>query len=239
MTQMPPDPVTPLTESEAFEAARALARPLGEQLARYAAWHCQLEPAEAEAYQALVDRVSAFDWSSAAPTVGTALSEFLLPDSTGRLVGLRTLMSKGPVVVSFNRGHWCNFCRLELAALGQAAATIADRGARIVSITPERAPFANALKRDLDLPFPVLCDVDLGYALENGLVMPLGMRLREMFLQCGLDLEVFQGHAGWFVPVPATFVLRPDGKITAAFVDPDFRHRMPIEDILDALEHTT
>jgi hypothetical protein len=37
------------------------------------------------------------------------------------------------------------------------------------------------------------------------------------------------------LPIPATVVLGTDGKIKARFVDPDFRRRMNIADILDAL----
>ena len=35
--------------------------------------------------------------------------------------------------------------------------------------------------------------------------------------------------------IPATVVIGTDGRVKARFVDPDFRHRMAIEDILRAL----
>jgi len=37
------------------------------------------------------------------------------------------------------------------------------------------------------------------------------------------------------LPIPATLVVGKDGRVKARFVDPDFRHRMGIEDILSAL----
>jgi peroxiredoxin len=37
------------------------------------------------------------------------------------------------------------------------------------------------------------------------------------------------------VPLPATFVVGRDGRIVARFVDPDFRRRMEIEEILKAI----
>ena len=36
-------------------------------------------------------------------------------------------------------------------------------------------------------------------------------------------------------PVPATFVVGGDGRVKARFVDPDYRKRMTIEDLLAAL----
>ena len=38
------------------------------------------------------------------------------------------------------------------------------------------------------------------------------------------------------LPIPATFIVATDGRITARFVDPDYRKRMAIEDMLDALK---
>ncbi len=227
--------IDPQSEAEAFERARGLGLPLANQLASYAEWTRLLEPAEADAYDALVAHLSAFDWAEAAPQIGTQLPDFVLPDSSGRLVALRTLTADGPLVVSFNRGHWCNYCRLELNALEVATPSITELGARVVSITPDRGPYAKTLKTGLGLSFPVLCDIDLGYALETGLLMPMGDTLRELFLACGLDLAVSQGHAGWFVPVPATFVVDRDARIVDSFIDPEFRRRMAVEDVLGAL----
>jgi peroxiredoxin len=46
----------------------------------------------------------------------------------------------------------------------------------------------------------------------------------------------FHGNDGWVLPIPATFVIGRDGMVKARFVDPDFRHRMAIEDLLAALK---
>jgi peroxiredoxin len=40
------------------------------------------------------------------------------------------------------------------------------------------------------------------------------------------------------LPIPATFVIGRDGIVKARFVDPDFRRRMAIEDLLAALKDT-
>jgi hypothetical protein len=38
------------------------------------------------------------------------------------------------------------------------------------------------------------------------------------------------------LPIPATFVVGRDGMVKARFVNPDFRRRMAIEDLLAALK---
>ena len=86
-----------------------------------------------------------------------------------------------------------------------------------------------------DIPFKVLTDLDLAYAFSLGLVFWVGEEIKDAYLKFGIDLAQFQGHGGWLLPIPATLVVGSDGRVKARFVDPDFRHRMGMETILDAL----
>ena len=51
----------------------------------------------------------------------------------------------------------------------------------------------------------------------------------------GRDLPAYQGNDGWVLPIPATFVVGRDARVVARFIDPDYRHRMAVEDLLAAL----
>jgi peroxiredoxin len=50
------------------------------------------------------------------------------------------------------------------------------------------------------------------------------------------DLSDFHRNEGWVLPIPATFVVGRDGLVKARFVDPDFRKRMEIDDLIAALK---
>ena len=80
-----------------------------------------------------------------------------------------------------------------------------------------------------------LSDMDNSYALELGLAVWVGHEVIEIYRSIGWDLPQFQGNDMWFVPVPATFVIEDDRRIIARHVDPDFRRRMEIDEILSAL----
>jgi peroxiredoxin len=97
---------------------------------------------------------------------------------------------------------------------------------------PETAKYAKVLQQTRGLPFRVLTDLDLAYALSLGLVFWVGDKIRQSYRQFG---KQFQGHGGWLLPIPATLVVGREGRVRARFVDPDFRHRMAIEDIPRAL----
>jgi peroxiredoxin len=46
----------------------------------------------------------------------------------------------------------------------------------------------------------------------------------------------YQGNDAWVMPIPATFVIAQDGLVKARFIDPDYRNRMTIEDLLAAIK---
>ncbi len=221
--------------AEAFTKADALDAPLEARLKAYLADSRRILPDLEATYDQLVKRLKASDADLLVPAVGERLPDFLMTDSEGHLVELSALLRKGPLVISFNRGPWCDYCGLELHALSRAYTEIVADGGEVVSIVPETGLYARALRESRGLPFRVLTDLDLAYAFSLGLVFWVGDKIKAAYRQFGIDLERFQGHGGWLLPIPATIVVGKDGRIKARFVDPDFRHRMAIEDILAAL----
>ena len=221
--------------AKAFERADRLDAPLQRRLDLYLAESRRLLPDLEETYDQLVARIAANGADKLVPAVGEVVPNFLMTDSQGHLVDLASLLAKGPLVISFNRGPWCDYCGLELHALARAYPDIVAAGGEVISIVPETAQYAQKLQEARGLPFRVLTDLDLAYALSLGLVFWVGDKIKDMYREFGIDLARFQGHGGWLLPIPATLVVGQDGRVKARFVDPDFRHRMDIEDIFKAL----
>ena len=221
--------------TEAFGKADALDAPLDARLRFYLGESRKLLPDLETTYDQLVARIRNNGADMFVPAVGEKLPDFLMTDSEGRLVDLASLTAPGPVVLSFNRGPWCDYCGLELHALARAYPEIVAAGGDVVSIVPETGRYARVLKESRGVPFRVLTDLDLGYALTLGLVFWVGDKIKETYRQFGIDLERFQGHGGWLLPIPATLVVGKDSRVKARFVDPDFRHRLGIEPILQAV----
>jgi peroxiredoxin len=183
----------------------------------------------------LVSRLEANDAGAAAPKVGEPMPAFLLPDEAGRLIHLRDLLDEGPLALAFHRGHWCPYCRVNIEALARAAQELAAEHRHIAAVVPDRQKFAVWLKAETKAPFPVLIDMDNGYAMSLGLAIYVGDELEHLMVSSGWDPSVSQGTDDWMLPIPATFVIGTDGIVRARFVDPDFRMRMAIEDMLAAL----
>lgn len=224
------------TLAEAFEEICVSDAPLNERLAAYAEKLRELNFPFAEAYDTMVARVLAGEVGDKAPAVGEPMPDFILPGPESHLVSLDEMTLRRPAVISFNRGHWCSFCRIELRTLAEHHKEIAAAGGELVSIIPDRQQFVRPLRALVLDKFQILTDIDNGYALSLGLVMWIGERLKELMMGRGYHLETYHGSDGWFVPVPATFVVGRDKTVLARFVDPDFRHRMEIDEILTVLK---
>jgi peroxiredoxin len=224
---------------DAFVRCRNLEAPLADRLQAFANEVRDLGPHFQTAIDALVDRLAQSNAGATAPNLGEPMPEFLLPDEQGRLVRLEDLLREGPVALAFNRGHWCPYCRINIDALTRAEKEIAPERRHVAAIVPDRQKFALWLKSDAKAPFPVLTDMDNGYAMTLGLAFYVGDELKQMMVSSGWDPSVSQGTDNWMLPIPATFIVGTDGIVRARFVDPDYRTRMAIEDMVAALRSAT
>jgi peroxiredoxin len=227
----------PLAEAleEAFRHCRDMDASLSERLDSLARAVRKLSPPFADAVDRLVSRLQKSGVGETAPQVGEPLPPFHLPDEAGRIVSLDALLSKGPIAVTFHRGHWCPYCRLNTNALAQAQKEVEREGSQIVAIMPDRQQFAEEFKNESNARFPVLTDMDNGYALSLNLVFWVGMEMERMISAAGWDIPSYQGNTSWMLPIPATFVVDQDRRVKARFVDPDYRKRMAIDDLMMAL----
>jgi len=219
---------------QVFLRCRDMEGTLSEQLESYAAAGREIFPAYSDAIDRLVERIHENGGGESAPHPGDVMPPFVLPDEEGRLVSLPSLLMRGPLAVMFFRGHWCPYCGLNVFAVIEAMDRIKDTGGHVVAIMPETQAFAGKFKSDSGAPFPVLTDLDNGYALSLNLAIWLGSEIQNLLSY--QDMASFHGNDGWVLPIPATFVVGRDGIVKARFVDPDFRRRMAIDDLIAALK---
>jgi peroxiredoxin len=217
---------------ESTERCRNMDAPLGARLKSFADDVRALNPEFASVVDHMVARLREAGAGEEAPKPGEPMPDFVLPDQNGRLVTLSGLLEQGPAVVAFHRGHWCPYCRINASALVAIEDKVRAGGATLVAITPELEKFTSELGTAVHASFPILSDMDNGYALLLNLAFYVGDEKRRFMTAAGWDVSPYQGNESWTLPIPATFVVGRDGRVTARFIDPDYRKRMEIDDIL-------
>ena len=112
---------------------------------------------------------------------------------------------------------------------------IAALGARLVAISPQLPEQSLATAQTDELTFDVLSDVGNHAARRFGLVYALPEELRAALRSNNKALPGINGDESWELPVPATYVIAPNGRIALAYIEVDYRKRLGPDAILDAL----
>ncbi len=166
---------------------------------------------------------------------GDLAPEFSLPDQNGAQVSLRELLARGPVVLTFFRGGWCPFCTIALRALDGIRSELRRQGAEVAAISPQRLDLAVATAERNGFQFPVLTDHGNAVARRYGLLWELGPEMRAVFERLGHPLPAMNAAHEWSLPVPAGFVIAPDGRVAYAHVDARITRRLDPRAALDAV----
>jgi peroxiredoxin len=219
---------------QAFHEVRNRDLTLGQRLAVIADLVREGAPTFAVAVDGFVGRLQEASAGESAPQVGDRMPSFTMPDQDGKLVNLEHLLEAGPVVVVIHRGHWCPYCRLNMA--GVAEIEEEAKPAQIVAMSAELQQYTRKLKAEAGGSFPFLTDVGAGYALSLNLAIWVDEQMSQMIEGAGWDAPLYQGGTGWILPIPAVFVVRQDGTIAARHVDPDYRRRMELDDLLSGVK---
>lgn len=220
-----------------FAQARASDAPLNERLDMLAQAVKRGSPTFSPFVDRLIGRLRSAGCGQHAPDAGQLMANFLLPDTSGRLVSLKEILERGPAIISFYRGHWCPYCSLSAESYAHLSATVGAE--HMVAITPELRKLNAQFAVNSGMTYPVLTDIDCGYALSLGLAFWLDTGFADLMRSVGRDLATYQAGAGWILPIPATFVVDSHGIVVRRHVDPDYRQRMEVEDLLEAFRSAT
>ncbi len=167
---------------------------------------------------------------------GDRMPAFTLPNQNQETVHVADLLSQGPLVVSFYRGTWCPFCQLELNAYVQALPAITALGANLIGISPQRSRLGQTPPPE---GITLLWDKRNQIARQLGLVIQVPKYMDQALQEIGLNIREANEDESVELPIPATYVVKPDGKIIYDFVDVDFTRRADPVEVVTVLRRIT
>jgi len=216
-----------------------MATTLSQQLDEYLAGWMQRVPADRRAaMERHIAHLAETGIGRNAKQVGDQAPDIVLPDASGRTFDVAKLLETGPVIVTFYRGGWCPYCNLELRAYQAVLPRITAAGARLVAISPEKPDDSVSTAEKNALTFPVLSDIGQRVGKAFGLVYSFTDELRSVYDGFKLDIPAKNGAPDdWSLPLSATYVIGPDGRILFADTSVDYRRRTDPLDVLQVLEH--
>ena len=173
--------------------------------------------------------------TASALAVGTEAPAFQAKDVAGHPVELRQLLKKGPVVLYFYRGQWCPYCNKQLSQLQDSLQTLTSQGAQVVVVTPETPANVDKTIAKTKATFPIVTDQNFAIMKAYKTAFAVDEATVQKYQGFGVDLRAANGADVAVLPVPATYVIGRNGKIKYAYFNPDYRHRVSVREVAQAL----
>ncbi len=165
-------------------------------------------------------------------TIGDQAPDISMLDTDGKEIKLYDLLKNGPVIINFFRGNWCPFCMAELSDYQESIQQFHLPATQFLFISPQMQAYSAQLKSEKDFDLTLIADQHNEIARQFGLVFTLDDNIREIYKKIGADLLAINGDDSFELPIPATYVVAPSGKITYAFVETNYMMRAEPREVL-------
>lgn len=165
--------------------------------------------------------------------VGDKVPDFSAVDLNDNVFTLSELLEKGPMVLIFYRGQWCPFCNKHLKTLEKNLDKIYEKGASVVAVSPENSEFLKRTADKTKASFSLLYDE--GYKIADAFDVAFRPTKLERVIYNKIlkaDLKTAHSDDNQQLPIPATFIIGKDRKITWRHFDPDYKKRSTVDDIV-------
>lgn len=168
--------------------------------------------------------------------VGVEAPVFKAVDANNQLFDLEKALLDGPVVLIFYRGQWCPFCNRHLSQLQDSLQLIADKGASIVAISPEKPEYLEKMEEKTGATFTLLYDEGYKIATAYGVsFFPKKTELAMYNTILGANIKQAHQSDAPELPIPATYIIGTDGEVKWRQFDPDYKKRSTVKDIVENL----
>jgi peroxiredoxin len=169
---------------------------------------------------------------------GTILPDADLLDVHGTATTLYAVTGATTSVLVFYRGAWCPYCNIALSAYQEQLLTqLAERGIKLVAISPQKPDGSLTMQQKHNLAFTVVSDPGNSIAGRLGILTQPSDECRAAQLQLGLDLTSVNADGTATLPMPATVILDASHTVRWIDVHPDYSTRTEPRQVIGALDH--
>ncbi len=110
--------------------------------------------------------------------IGERAPEFTLPDHTGEVVSLTTLLRSGPLILYFYPADFTPGCTKEACSIRDLHTAIQEAGLNVAGVSPQSPETHRKFREKYQLPFTLLSDIDKVVIKMYDVMGPLGLGVR-------------------------------------------------------------
>jgi peroxiredoxin len=144
-----------------------------------------------------------------------------------------------PAILITFRGGWCPFCNMHLSELRDVIPEISALGIDVLFLSGDRSELLyESLKAETqediaNLDYAIYSDANAQAAIALGIAFRPSERTLNRRDEKGDDIEGSSMINHNVLAVPAVFAIDTDGVISFAYANPNFRVRLPAEELLE------
>jgi peroxiredoxin len=171
---------------------------------------------------------------------GDAAPRFIVETVESSVFDFDPLNLDKPVMILVFRGGWCPYCNMYLSDMRHVIPEIQELGIDVLFLSGDRPELLyesleNQAREDIEeLDYTILSDADAQAAIALGIAFKATQGTVEYVNKKGDGYRKSSMERHGVLPVPAVFAIGKDGRIAYAYVNADYKVRLPEDDLLEA-----
>lgn len=148
-------------------------------------------------------------------------------------INSKEILQNQQILLIFYRGNWCPYCRKHLAILQEHLVELQQKGYYVIAVSPEKPAKIAETSQKFDARFSIIHDSDNTIMNDYGVAFEVNQKtVPKYFSATQKKLKEYNVENNDVLPVPATYVIGKNGKISLVHYDPDYKKRFDVKKLL-------
>ncbi len=168
--------------------------------------------------------------------LGDKAPQIVSVDQNGKQIDSKTILQDQQILLIFYRGNWCPHCMKHLSSLQSHLQEFKDKGIYVLVVSPESEERTVETSNLIESSFSIIHDS--GNKIMNDYMVAFEVNEKTVpnyYEKLNERLATYNVDNNNVLPVPATYLINQDGKVSYVHYDPDYKNRSDLNEILKFL----
>jgi peroxiredoxin len=168
--------------------------------------------------------------------VGELAPEITGVDQNGKKINSTEILKYNKILLVFYRGNWCPHCKKHLASLQESLDEFIEKGVTVLVVTPETVERTKQTSEMWHINFSIIHDVDNKIMNDYKVAFEVNQdNVPNYYGIVSRNVAEYNVKNNNVLPVPATYIIDKNGKISYVQYDPNYKNRSDFSEILKML----
>ncbi len=168
--------------------------------------------------------------------VGEDAPEIIGVDQNGQKINSTEILKDNKILMVFYRGNWCPHCKKHLGSLQEHLNELIEKGIYVIVVSPESVEKTKETTELWHVNFSIIHDVNNKIMNDYKVAFEVNQKnVPNYYESITKKVAEYNVKNNNVLPVPATYMIDQNGKISYVQYDPDYKNRSDFTEILKML----